>query len=454
MTVPVFQEYEPAADCGCPGCGLRPGMDGAPSAAPDQRCRRALALVTAAGVVLGGAAAGQVSAAAAGPPPVPAPGAPAPGAPAPAAPAPGGPYSGVSASTVPPPGILPPGAPAPAPAPPPGVPRGTTRAEIIARAARWAAAEVPYSMRSFRPDGYRQDCSGYVSMAWNLPGNAGTGVLPRYAVRIAREELLPGDILLFHDPASPTRGSHVTIFGGWADAAHTSYVAYEQAKPYTRKRITPMAYWNNSDRYVAYRYQGLTGPAGMGAAAAAAASGFWFGPGAYGAEITRLGELLVARGGKRFYASGPGPRWSEADRRATEAFQRAQGWRGRAADGYPGPETWRLLRTGAGRDIPPPAPAAELASVPAYPGPGHFRPGRSSAYVTLLGAQLVKRGHGRFYASGPGPRWSEADRRATEAFQRAQGWRGRAADGYPGPETWRRLFARTGERVASPPSRL
>ena len=39
------------------------------------------------------------------------------------------------------------------------------------------------------------------------------------------------------------------------------------------------------------------------------------------------------------------------------------------------------------------------------------------------------------------PRWSEADRRNVEAFQRAQGWRGGAADGLPGPETWRRLFA-------------
>lgn len=53
----------------------------------------------------------------------------------------------------------------------------------------------------------------------------------------------------------------------------------------------------------------------------------------------------------------------------------------------------------------------------------------------------MKRGYGRHYVSGPGPRWGEADRRNVEDFQRAQGWRGSAADGYPGPETWRRLFA-------------
>jgi hypothetical protein len=46
--------------------------------------------------------------------------------------------------------------------------------------------------------------------------------------------------------------------------------------------------------------------------------------------------MLIARGGKKYYAVGPGPRWSAADQRATQAFQRAQGWTGRDADGIPG----------------------------------------------------------------------------------------------------------------------
>jgi peptidoglycan hydrolase-like protein with peptidoglycan-binding domain len=79
--------------------------------------------------------------------------------------------------------------------------------------------------------------------------------------------------------------------------------------------------------------------------------------------------------------------------------------------------------------------------VPGYPGRNYFRPGAENEYITRLGRQLVKKGFGRFYGTGPGPEWGEADRRAVEAFQRSQGWRGGAADGYPGPETWRRLFA-------------
>lgn len=75
-----------------------------------------------------------------------------------------------------------------------------------------------------------------------------------------------------------------------------------------------------------------------------------------------------------------------------------------------------------------------------FPGRGYFRPGQSNSHVDRLGRQLVKKGFGKYYTSGPGPRWTEADRRNVEAFQRAQGWRGGAADGYPGPETWRRLF--------------
>ncbi|MFE7233889.1 peptidoglycan-binding protein [Streptomyces sp. NPDC057596] len=85
---------------------------------------------------------------------------------------------------------------------------------------------------------------------------------------------------------------------------------------------------------------------------------------------------------------------------------------------------------------PQPAPA-----VPKFPGRDFFKPGQSNKYVTQLGQQLVKKGYGKHYAVGPGPRWGEADRRNVEAFQRAQKWTGSDADGYPGPETWRRLFS-------------
>jgi peptidoglycan hydrolase-like protein with peptidoglycan-binding domain len=160
--------------------------------------------------------------------------------------------------------------------------------------------------------------------------------------------------------------------------------------------------------------------------------------------------MLVERGAGPYYTSGPGPRWSDADRRATRAFQEAQGRRGRDADGLPGPLTWKLLVTGAGRDIaggaagapaPSTAPAPSSHGVPGYPGRAMFRPGAQNEYVTLLGEQLLKKGFGTYDAGGPGPRWGEEDRRAVEAFQRAQGWRGGAADGCPGPETWRRLFS-------------
>ncbi|MFF8955829.1 peptidoglycan-binding protein [Streptomyces sp. NPDC014894] len=520
MTVPVFEEYEPAADCGCPGCARwrrETAAGGRPAA---HACRRALVLFTAAGVVLGAGAGPARALERPGPPartvadagPEHEQGA--------SGPLHGRPLPGPSAE------------PAPAPA------RQTTRAEIIARARGWLAAKVPYSMQAYWTDGYRQDCSGFVSMAWDLARNEWTGSLAQYGVRVERSELRPGDILLFHNPADPTYDSHVTIFGGWNDDARTTYLAYEQAKPHTRRQSTPMAYWNNSDRYVAYRYAGLTDPVTVasGSEAADAYPGeSAFGPGANNAHVTRLGELLVARGGQRFYEDGPGPVWGEADRRATEAFQLAQGWSGSDADGEPGPETWRLLVTGQGRDIPPegaslpepagtavpaggasapasagtavpagtagtgspavplvPAGAADPAgsagtavpagtdspegaastSVPAgpagagrpaagsasataggpgspvadaaappYPGRGHFRPGGSGEPVAQLGRRLVERGFGRHYTAGPGPVWGEADRRNVAEFQRAQGWRGAEADGYPGPETWRRLFA-------------
>lgn len=457
MNTPVFEEYEPACDCPCGGCaeqrrllaqGLSLRAGGHPAA---HGARRAMVLVTAAGVALGvtGAGAGDADADA---------GRSALGT----ARADGTALTAVPAAApaVEPEPTTPQGASGPLYGPPSAgpspdhsvdKPRTTSRAEIINRAKRWVSAKVPYSMTKYWSDGYRQDCSGYVSMAWNLDGNEWTGSLSRFGTRIDRSDLQPGDILLFHNPSDPTKGSHVTIFGGWTDYTHDYYLAYEQTKPNTRAQSTPMAYWNNSASYVAYRYNGVTGGTGgspsdtpPGTPDTAAFPGAKsFGPGTDNAHVTRLGEMLVGRGGGRFYEVGPGPRWGEADRRATEAFQRAQGWRGAEADGLPGPDTWRYLVNRAGKDIPKAGAAGPggTSARPAFPGTDRFRPGRSNPHVTRLGERLVKRGYGRHYVSGPGPRWGEADRRNVEDFQRAQGWRGSAADGYPGPETWRRLFA-------------
>lgn len=354
-----------------------------------------------------------------------------------AGPGPGSPQGGTSALH----GA--PGAPG-SPGPSMSAARPTTRAAILARAQKWVDAKVPYSMNAYWSDGYRQDCSGFVSMAWNLGGNEWTGSLASFAVRITKSELQSGDILLFHNPANPEKGSHVTIFGGWANAARTQYVAYEQARPHARRQTTPYAYWSNGSRYLPYRYKGVEsgtpGGAGPGTGTRYPGAGA-FGPGADNKYVTQLGKALIGRGGARFYKAGPGPRWSEADRRATQAFQRAQGWSGGDADGLPGSTTWSYLMSGKGRDIPRAGTGGTQTGAPAYPGREVFRPGRSSPAIEQLGRQLVKKGFGKHYARGPGPRWSESDRRNVEAFQRAQGWRGAAADGYPGPETWRRLFA-------------
>ncbi|WP_079176581.1 peptidoglycan-binding protein [Streptomyces sp. MUSC 14] len=259
------------------------------------------------------------------------------------------------------------------PANPANVP-ATTRAEIINRAKVWVAAKVPYSMSTYWSDGYRQDCSGYVSMAWNLGTNEWTGSLGSFGVKITKEELEPGDILLYHNPDNPEKGSHVVIFGGWTDYTHGSYTIYEQTPPNARSQPTPYPYWSNADKYVPYRYKGVT-PATAGAP-------------------------------------------------ADDGKGRARHLVRSAATGHPA------------------RPASH--GVPGYPGRAFFLPGAENDHVTQLGRRLVEKGFGRFYATGPGPVWSEADRRAVEAFQRAQGWRGGAADGYPGPETWRRLFLTAG----------
>jgi hypothetical protein len=421
MSIPLFDDVEPPPACGCEGCARQRLADAVArdtcGATTSTGATRVLVVAAAAGTALGGTAAAVA-----------------------AAPRPAG-VTGYTTGR----GAM--AAPAAA-----ATPLRLTRSQILQRARTWVTAAVPYSMTARWKDGYRQDCSGFVSMAWGLGVSAWTGDLADYAVRITRSQLQPGDMLLFHNTADPRKGSHALIFAGWANTAHTRYTAYEQTAPGARARTTPYAYWEDSAKYVPYRYRYLAGtPAaaatGAGTTASTGAAGYpgraAFGTGRSGPAVTRLGTLLVGRGAGAYYRVGPGPVWSSADRAATAAFQRAQGWTGAAADGLPGPTTWAYLVRHKGRDIPGGPPRAATgpvtAAAPRYPGAGAFRPGSSNDSVLALGRRLVAKGFGAGYR--PSRNWHEADRRKVEAFQRAQGWSGRSADGYPGPETWRRLFS-------------
>lgn len=91
---------------------------------------------------------------------------------------------------------------------------------------------------------------------------------------------------------------------------------------------------------------------------------------------------------------------------------------------------------------PPPLPPKPV--VPAFPGRKYFRDGANNKYVTQLGAQLKKRGFGKYHDGDgyqPGPKWTEYDRKNVQAFQRSKAALRGDADGYPGPLTWKLLFS-------------
>ena len=111
-----------------------------------------------------------------------------------------------------------------------------TRDEVLTRARSWLAPPIPYSQTSFHTNEfgcYRTDCSGYVSMAWALPGrppsrHGGLDTVGLAAVSspVAKDDLAAGDVLLLADGTRLTR--HVAIFETWTDEHHTAYWGLEQ----------------------------------------------------------------------------------------------------------------------------------------------------------------------------------------------------------------------------------
>ncbi|GAA1950686.1 hypothetical protein [Catenulispora subtropica] len=126
------------------------------------------------------------------------------------------------------------------------------RRQILARAEHWVSQHVPYNQGLWH-EGYRTDCSGYVSMCWGLRDSMVTSTMPQIAHRIAKEDLRAGDVLLNTDVAT----GHVILFDRWADYAHNSYVGFELCPQGTLHHVIPYPYYGGFGVYEPYRYNNV-----------------------------------------------------------------------------------------------------------------------------------------------------------------------------------------------------
>lgn len=95
------------------------------------------------------------------------------------------------------------------------------RIEISTRAGKWVLEKVPYGSWTDEPDfyeGYRTDCSGFVSYAWQLKNSQGEPVSPttpyfhNYANDISFDQLKLGDAI---NNKQADQSGHIVLFVSW-----------------------------------------------------------------------------------------------------------------------------------------------------------------------------------------------------------------------------------------------
>lgn len=123
---------------------------------------------------------------------------------------------------------------------------------MIARAQDWVDKHVPYSQTGSH-DGYRTDCSGFVSMAWELakPGLT-TFTMHTVSKNVTKAELAPGD-------AMNCDSHHIVLFAGWTSSDKSHYVAMEEANTAegTVKKVIPYPYFNSDNCFHPIRYNSV-----------------------------------------------------------------------------------------------------------------------------------------------------------------------------------------------------
>ncbi|MER7848660.1 hypothetical protein ABTZ03_32520 [Kitasatospora sp. NPDC096077] len=75
---------------------------------------------------------------------------------------------------------------------------------------------------------------------------------PAVTQRITAGKLQPDDALI------DVKTGNVLLFPGWADRAHTHYIAYEQTPPRAQHHKVLFPYWDQKADYAAYRYKNIT----------------------------------------------------------------------------------------------------------------------------------------------------------------------------------------------------
>lgn len=106
------------------------------------------------------------------------------------------------------------------------------------------------------------------------------------------------------------------------------------------------------------------------------------------------------------------------------------------------PSSWGYRYLGWSGDYPGkgklPLSGAATPTYAAFPGTAWFKRNPKSTLVTRMGKRLVALGCG-LYKSGPGPQWTTTDRKSYAKWQRKLGYKGSAADGWPGASSWAKL---------------
>ncbi|MFI2413715.1 peptidoglycan-binding protein [Streptomyces sp. NPDC018947] len=280
-----------------------------------------------------------------------------------------------------------------------------TPAEMLRRARTWLTAnngaQVPYSQTSVWSDGYRQDCSGYVSMTLGLwksgPNTVELATNRSLTTPISLGDLKPGDLLIDASGSNTTR--HVVIFEKWTDSSHTAYTAFEQRGGHgTDHRVRTYGLAPGSE-YKPYRPVNLSGETPP-APEPPAAQWPLLKSGARGTDVTTAQYLLRARGHGTAADGAYGPRTTAQ----AKAFQSANGL---VADGEIGPRTWPRLVV-------------------------EVRSGSQGDAVRALQTQLVAHG----YELTVDGRFGPATKAAVTAFQAGEKL---VVDGVVGPRTWAAL---------------